>query len=118
MYQRFSFLAYSNILFVLFVACMGMAISGCKTTETIYRTEVQYVVVKPSNALLEECPPLQSKEIKTNGDLANAYTGLMFDYLVCSNRLKTIKDFFKEYENKDSNNSSSLITLDSVRESE
>lgn len=70
-------------------------LSGCKTTETVYKTEIEYVIIKPGNALLEECTPLEQKDIKTNGDLANAYTSLMFDYLICSNKLKTIKNFYQ-----------------------
>lgn len=82
---------------------------GCRTTETIYKTEIEYVVIKPSNALLEECAPLQSKEIKTNGELAAAYTSLMFDYLICSNKLKTIKQFYQEYNNSSDSNGNQFV---------
>ena len=96
-------------MFALLLSVFAILASGCKTTDIVYKTEVQYIVVKPSNALLEECTPIQSKEIKTNGDLANAYTGLMFDYLVCSNKLKILKAFYKEYESDNKNNLSSKI---------
>ena len=88
----------STIRFFLIIFAAFFVFCGCKTTETIYKTEIEYIVVKPSNALLEECPQIQNKEIKTNGDLASAYTNLMFDYFICSNRIKTLKLFFIEYD--------------------
>lgn len=72
--------------------------SGCKTTDIVYKTEIEYVFIKPSNALLEECNPLEEKEIKTNGDLLSAYSNLIFDYLICANKVKALKQFFLEYK--------------------
>lgn len=110
MSQRSLFLVCNDfLLFVLIITCGLFAICGCKTTETIYKTEIEYVVIKPSNALLEECAPLESKEIKTNGDLAAAYTSLMFDYMICSNKLKTIKQFYSEYNNNSDGSGSQFV---------
>lgn len=72
--------------------------NGCAETKYIYRTDVEYVVVKPSSALLEECKQITSKEIKTNGDLVIAYNDLMFEYLICSNKIKTLKQFYSSYK--------------------
>ena len=99
MSQRFLYWACNSFIFIL-IMLYASILSGCKTTDIVYRTDVEYVVVKPSNALLEDCAPLKQKEIKTNGDLAVAYTELMFDYLVCSNKIKTIKEFYNEFDEK------------------
>jgi len=110
MSQHSLFLGCNNIfLFVFIIVCGLFVVCGCKTTETIYKTEIEYVVIKPSNALLEECAPLQTKEIKTNGDLAAAYTSLMFDYMICSNKLKTIKQFYSEYNNNSDGSGSQFV---------
>lgn len=71
--------------------------SGCAETKYVYKTDVEYVVIKPSAALLEECKEIAPKQIKTNGDLLIAYNDLMFDYLICSNRIKILKQFYESY---------------------
>lgn len=97
--NKFSTIIYNTFIFIL-ITMSASIFTGCKTTDVVYRTDIEYVVVKPSNALLEDCAPLKQKEIKTNGDLATAYTELMFDYLICSNKIKTIKDFYREFDQK------------------
>lgn len=79
----------------MFMTCFLM---GCCDTKYIYKTNVEYVVVKPSAALLEECKEITKKELKTNGDLLLAYNDLLFEYLICFNKVKTLKQFYINYD--------------------
>ena len=84
-----------------FVCILFMILSFvfCCCSRTIYKTEVEYVFIKPSSSLLEECKPISTKDIKTNGDLLIAYHDLMLDYVICANRVVTLKQFYETYQN-------------------
>lgn len=72
--------------------------SACTSPKVVYQTQIEYVFVKPSSALLENCKEIEQKELKTNYDLLIAYNNILFDYYICSNKVKTINNFYLEYD--------------------
>lgn len=84
-----------NLFLVMFPLFLFL---GCSSTKTVYRTEIEYVLVKPSQSLLEECSKIKTPELQTNKDLIMAYNDLLFEYFICSNKIVLLKEFYKNYE--------------------
>lgn len=66
--------------------------AGCSTvpvTRIVHVKSLQFVPIPP--ALLAPCPKSDPKQIKTNGDLLNAYLADQDSLTICNSQLQQIK---------------------------
>ena len=79
---------------------MLLFVSSC--CETRVRTVVDYKVITPPESLLEPCKDVPMN-MKTNGDMMLTLIELHTQYLLCSAKIDSLRNFyFERTENKES----------------
>ena len=70
---------------------MPLCVNSC--CETKVKTVVDYKLISPPESLLEPCKEV-SMEIKTNGDMIMTLLELHTQYLLCSAKINSLRNFY------------------------
>ena len=76
---------------------MILLVMGCN--EPKVRTVVDYRIIIPPESLLTPCPDVKM-EMKTNGEMVMTLIELHTQYMICSDKVKSLIYFYALAENK------------------